>query len=173
MSEQWRDIEGYEGYYQVSNFGHVRSMTRVVPSRWGAGCTYHQRLLAPGGGRYLKVTLRRFSIPEYASVHRLVAKAFVLNQADAPQVNHKNGNPKDNRAENLEWCNASENAIHAIRLGLRNDVKGERHGRSKVTEKQAWEIKYGTRTLKEYSEEFGITYSGAYQIRSGVKWKHI
>ena len=117
--EEWKSVTGYEGIYEVSNIGRVRSMSRRL---WN-GHSYIQtkeRILKPNtlAKGYLQVTLYKGKSRKCFQVHRLVAGSFIQNPLSLPQVNHKNGDKKDNRVENLEWCNNSENQIHAWKIGL-------------------------------------------------------
>lgn len=108
MTEQWRDVPGYEGFYQVSNQGQVRR-------------TKSGRLLKPhnSGNGYLQAMLSKDNRRNYQLIHRLVALAFIPNPEGKPQVNHKNGVKSDNSVHNLEWCTMSENLLHRHRvLGL-------------------------------------------------------
>jgi hypothetical protein len=105
MAEIWRDAPGYEGAYQVSTLGRVRN-------------TKSGRVLRPHeqGRGYLQAMLSKQGKRSHPLVHRLVALAFVPNPENKPQINHKNGNKKDNRPENLEWCTMSENLLHRHRV---------------------------------------------------------
>lgn len=111
----WKYIEGYDGAYQVSDDGRVRSVDRVVVyangrERFHKGIELKQRM---DRGGYLYVGLRvNGGKQHFEKVHRLVAKAFILNPLNKPQVNHKNENKADNRAANLEWVTAKENINH-------------------------------------------------------------
>lgn len=104
--EEWRDIKGYEGKYQVSNDGRVRSldynhtgeMQLLIPSSDKRG--YRHVNLFLNGNRKMKL------------IHRLVAEAFVENPNDYPQINHKDENPSNNVAENLEWCTQGYNNVY-------------------------------------------------------------
>lgn len=118
MDEIWKDIEGYEGLYQVSNFGRVRSLDRYI-EREGKGVVLFkgaimkQRLNAQG---YWRVALHnKHHESKGWFVHRLVALAFIDNPLELPIINHKDQNPKNNRVENLEWCNQKYNCNYADR----------------------------------------------------------
>lgn len=122
---QWKAIEGYEGYYEVSDTGLVRSLDREIFAR--NGVTYHRRgnLMKQTKGRgrngdgYLVVNLRKQNTTRVVCVHTLVAKAFLPNPGNLPTVNHKDGNKENNFASNLEWATYGENNAHALQTGLR------------------------------------------------------
>ena len=103
MSEIWKDVVGYEGLYQVSNLGNVRSLNYR-----GHGITKNLVPKCNNAGR-LWVELRKNGSGKCLLVHRLVAMAFIPNPNDYPQINHIDENPKNNRVENLEWCTALYN----------------------------------------------------------------
>lgn len=108
MGEVWKDIKGYEGKYQVSDRGNVKSLNY---RRSGV-----ENLLTPwdAGRGYLQVIFTR---KKYA-IHRLVAETFIPNPDNKSDVNHIDGNKKNNNVENLEWCTRQENIIHSWKLGL-------------------------------------------------------
>jgi len=115
MEEIWKTIEGYEGIYKVSNLGRVKSETHYCKGRLGSG-RQNGRILKPckWGKGYLKVSLMLNKVRFTTSPHRLVAKAFIPNPLNKPQVNHINGIKTDKRVENLEWCTNQENILHYI-----------------------------------------------------------
>ena len=115
-NEEWRDVVGYEGLYQVSSEGHVKSLERKVPKGYGER-TVKERILKPVIDRYgyLFVVLCAGGKRKMFLVHRLVCTAFHENPGNKPQVNHVNEDKTDNRACNLEWCTRTENMNHGSR----------------------------------------------------------
>lgn len=109
--EQWKPIKGFEGLYDVSNIGRVRSVTHVIERIEGIKKTIKGRILKQSEyrGGYLNVLLSANGHNYHAKVHRLVAIAFVPNPEKKPYVDHINGIRTDNRTENLRWCTHSEN----------------------------------------------------------------
>lgn len=104
--EEWRDIKGYEGLYQVSNEGRVKSLERDWTVGKGGNRHKDETIMklqkSPRG--YYRLTLTKDGIETYKLVHRLVAEAFIENPNGYPFINHKDENPSNNSVENLEWC---------------------------------------------------------------------
>ncbi|MBM7565764.1 NUMOD4 domain-containing protein [Paenibacillus sacheonensis] len=118
QDEVWKDVVGYEGIYQVSNFGRVKSL--------GNGVTRKEKILRQHINRrgYMKLDLSmKGQEPKKFSVHRLVAQAFIPNPLNKPQVNHVNCFKSDNRVTNLEWNTQKENLLHAKANGLGKQLK--------------------------------------------------
>lgn len=115
MEEIWKDIAGYEGLYQVSNLGNVKSLNY--------NHTGLPRLLAEKHHKtgYCTVTLCKDGDCKNKSIHILVARAFLPNDESLPCVNHIDGNKGNNNVRNLEWVTYSQNTRHAISSGLRSD----------------------------------------------------
>lgn len=130
----WKDIKDFEGLYQISDRGEVKSLSRSVKGPYGSVHTLKEKLLKPwDAGGYNRVTLRKDGRESFVAVHRLVATAFIDNPNHLRVVNHKNGNKKDNRVENLEWCTDTENQLHSFKLGLSKP-------RRKVTDEEVIDI---------------------------------
>ena len=112
--EEWRDIKGYKGYYQVSNTGNVKSLERTV--RNGRGYKIIPEKILEGydnGNGYLYVKLCKEGKRNQYRINRLVAMAFIPNPNNLPEVNHKDKNPKNNCVDNLEWCTRQYNVEYS------------------------------------------------------------
>ena len=162
--EVWKDVQGFEGLYKVSNLGNVFIVSK----------NRNQIPLKVKNG-YLLVDLCNCGKKNRISIHRLVAIHFLSNEENKPQVNYKNGIKTDNRLENLEWATASENQRHSLNNGLKIPKKGEECKYSKITEKDAIDIKYGYKGLihKDIANIYGISRTTVIDIRKGRSWKHI
>jgi hypothetical protein len=114
-NEVWKDIKGYEGLYQVSNLGRVKSLDRIINYSNGLNSKHKGKILTKEKTRdnYNRVTLSLNNKQKRFQVHRLVAKHFLKNINNKPCVNHIDGNKLNNIVENLEWCTYSENEIHS------------------------------------------------------------
>lgn len=112
--EIWKDIKGYEGKYQISNTGYVKSLDF---NHTGKEKILKNKVNYKG---YCFVTLYKENKQYYPRIHRLVAETFIPNPDNLPQVNHIDGNKSNNSVENLEWCTNLENIRHADRMGLSN-----------------------------------------------------
>lgn len=130
QNEIWKEITGYEGYFEVSNLGNFRSKDRIIRyksngTRLYPGKSLKTETVVEG---YQRIVLMKGAIKKRYMCHRLVAQEFVPNPDNKPFVNHINGNKADNRAENLEWVTQSENELHSHSI-LGNTMKGKTHPR--------------------------------------------
>lgn len=160
--EEWKDVQGYEGIYQVSSYGRVRRLSqetwRVTPRspkyNYVKGTT-------SSGTRNGKYRLIYLSGGKRISLHRLVAIHFIPNPKNKPQVNHKDGDPQNNRTDNLEWCTSSENMKHCYDvLGYRQSEE-TKHKRAAKHFKKVIDLNDCKiyESVKQYSEIKGIAYS--------------
>ncbi len=115
--EIWKDIEGYEGYYQISNLGRVKSLKRVILKSDGKTKTIPERIRATHKDHlgYERLCLQKDGKQELKKIHRLVAIAFIPNPDNLPVVNHKDENPSNNKVDNLEWCTQKYNSNYGTR----------------------------------------------------------
>jgi hypothetical protein len=175
--EIWKDIEGYEGYYQVSNMGRVKSLAREVICNNGIRIL-KEKIRKQHTNRHLGynyVMLSKDNKQINYRVHRLVADAFIPNPYKKPQVNHIDKVKTNNKVYNLEWCTQEENMKHSYIDEL--SPKGERSHYSKLKEKDILEIRHKYSfcdyTLERLSDEYKSSKSNISLIVNGVTWKHI
>jgi hypothetical protein len=114
--EQWKAVLGYEGIYEVSDWGAVRGLDRIVKGRTGMPKNQRGKILRQvnASGGYKSVHLSKDGVATLLTVHRLVAKAFIRLPVGNEQVNHKDGRRQNNIISNLEWCTPSENIKHSF-----------------------------------------------------------
>lgn len=158
MIEEWRPIVGYEGLYEVSSYGRVRSLDRYD----NRNCFRKGKVLSPAKDKngYLKVVLNCNGKCKTTNVHRLVAQAFLTNPDNLPQVNHKNDDKSDNRVENLEMCNAKYNLSYGTARIRERDTK-MKNGWWTGLSKEEWRKKYKEKNrekIKEYMKEYSHSY---------------
>lgn len=176
MKEIWKDVVGYEGLYQVSNLGRVRSLTKWIQSK-GLKSSHLKSgvILTPQKTNlgYLRVGLYLNKKYKPHLIHRLMAIVFITNHLNKPQVNHINGIKSDNRLENLEWCTASENRIHSHVMGLQKPKCGEENHYAKLTNKDVLAIRSGKKRGYEYAKKYGVSGGTISLIRSRKTWAHV
>lgn len=135
MEEIWKDIAGYEGLYQVSNLGRVKSLKRVLKynsknqfKSYKQVCEIKEKILkhTKYNTGYDYVSLCKNNIKQNVPVHRLVAEAFISNSHNYPCVNHIDGNKLNNIVSNLEFCTFKHNSQHAYKMGLVKHFYGEK-----------------------------------------------
>lgn len=154
MTEIWKDIPSYEGKYQASTFGRIRSIRPAINL---AGRPRKGEVIKPYLGKRTKRYSVKFStvFAVHKSVHRLVALTFIPNPANKPEVNHIDGDKLNNAIENLEWVTKSENIKHAFRLGLKQQYGGSNPSARIILETNTG-IYY--ETIKEAAIAFGLSY---------------
>ena len=165
------DIKGFEGRYQVSDLGRIKSLEK----RRGMGIQKDKILtLCPDKDKYLLTALYKNKKEFKFKVHRLVAQHFIPNPENKPEVNHKWGDKNDCRAVALEWVTIKENHAHAAKTGLL--PKGENHVNSKLTQIQVDDIrikwKSGQRTQRELAKEYNICFQNVSLIVNNKAWAY-
>lgn len=175
MDEIWKDIIGYEGLYQVSNLGRVKSVERIIKyngtGKGGSTRLYPSVILRQclNTVGYYQVSLSINNNRKRFMVHRLVAQAFCNAVIDKYYVNHIDGNYLNNVVDNLEWVSSIENARHAIVMGL-HEIYGEDSHFSKFTNSQAdiiRRIKEKGISTKDLSNLLGVNKSCINRINNG------
>lgn len=168
--EIWKPVVGYEGFYEVSNLGRVKSI------RSGKG-TYIGRIVRGGHiyNGYAMVNLSKYGIPKFFTVHRLVAFAFLGNPPTPKhEINHKNLIRTDNRVENLEWCTHLENMRHSYRNSNRNQGN-ERNGNARLTWESVREIRRiyseGGITQPNLAKVFNVSPTTIWDVVNNKRWK--
>lgn len=138
MNEIWKDIKGYEGLYQVSNLGRVKSLSRIYKHNYFGRETKYKKskdkiLNVNKNQGYGHVILCKNGKCKQKLLHRILAKAFIPNIENKPNINHIDGNGLNNSLENLEWCTQKENVRHAINhLGAKDNYKTYRNRNEKM-----------------------------------------
>ena len=176
--EIWKAIEGYEGIYEVSNIGRLKSLDKIR-NHPHTGPSFHPgKILSrkSSNNTYTKINLFKEGISKSFPIHRLVANAFVPNSFNKPFVNHINGIKNDNRAINLEWATQSENIQHAFDNGLCKT--GESHYNNKLTSVQIMAIrrlysinpKFKRRAV---ARKLQVSHSTINSIVNKASWNHV
>ena len=158
MIEEWRPVVGYEGLYEVSNIGRVRSIDRYVKTCYGSYRLHKGKVLSPGirPDGYLVVSLQY----RMFRVHRIVAEAFLPNPDNLPQVNHKDEDKSNNRVDNLEWCTAKYNNNYGT-ARIRAKETAIKNGYCTGLSKEEYRKKYyqeNNDKIKEYRKEYSQKY---------------
>ena len=174
MKETWKPIVGYEGLYEVSNLGRVRSLTRLSKFRNRSGKLDERvikgRIMRPQKQRtgYLNVGLSKDGKVTLFRVHRLVAAAFIANPEGLYEVNHIDEDKTNNRADNLEWCDHKYNNNYGSK-----PRRGERNPMAKLTSEDVDEIRYRRASgemLKTIAADFGISINHVCNLAQGKRW---
>lgn len=181
--EQWKPIPQYEGLYEVSDKGNVRSVAqytchhtvvpRPKPRMVRAGLTHDG---------YARVTLSKYGEQRHATVHRLVALAFIPNPDNLPQVNHKDENPQNNSVDNLEWCTGKQNCNYGQHCQRIKDRLNRKHHLAKPVAQldrdgdviQIYKsVSEAARQMGVRSENISRCCNGKNSLSCGYGWKYV
>ncbi|HHB2481296.1 TPA: NUMOD4 domain-containing protein [Bacillus cereus] len=178
MNEIWKPVLGFEGLYEISNTGSVKSLERIRSN----GTRFKEFIKKQSTEKmgYNTVTMTdKDGKKRTLKVHRLVAEAFIPMVDGKDIVNHKNGNKTDNVVENLEWCTQLENINHARKTGLTPKIinVGNRHAKTKLTEDIVREIRKlypsGQSDVKQLAEKYGVSNRTILKVIKGESWKDV
>jgi hypothetical protein len=178
--EEWKPVVGFEGLYEVSNLGQIRSLDRLVNHPHGT--------TALRKGQLLKQTVNRYGYPcctpskngkkVKLTMHRIVADAFLGANTCNLDINHIDGNKLNCAVSNLEYCTRRENIQHAIKMGLfilqRPPIKrGEEHGHSKLSQKDVEDIRKIGATIpsRKLASKYGVSKTNILNILKNKIWK--
>lgn len=173
MTEEWRPVAGYDGIYEVSNLGRVRSIEREILHPIRGHSRLKSRILRPGPVKngYLAVSLCKDGVKKTHQVHGLVCLAFIGNKSPGLQVAHYDGDKENCRLDNLRFCTAKENAADKHRHGT--TVRGERHPKAKLTAIDVMTIRKINKSARAIAEIYGVSPSNILSIRARKHWRHI
>lgn len=173
MKERWKPIEGFEGIYEISDHGSVKSLARFRSN----GSWYKEKILKPGRANYLQVSLvDRYGVRGMYSIHVLVMRAFGGKKpVRATVVMHKDDDRSNNHYKNLKWGTHAQNSADMVRKG--RSSRGERNCRAAIDSRKAkaiytLAIKPNV-TLKLVAEKFNVTRSHVWLIKNGCLWTHV
>lgn len=176
MREEWKPVKGYEGYYEVSNLGRVKALSRIVQTKTknGKSCTRalpeHIMAQPHASNGYLQVALSKGGSPRIYRVHRLVAAAFLDNPYNLPEVNHIDEDKSNNSVSNLEWCDHAYNQRYGNK-----PAKGERNGMARLSSSQVQEIRRRRASgekLETIAADYGISINHVSNVAKGRRWRH-
>lgn len=177
MNEEWRPVVGFEGYYEVSSLGRVRSVDRLVSvkGRWGQEYrTYAGKVLAPqptGTAKYLSVAIGRENRFVRRLIHTLVLHAFAGPPEPGDEARHLNCDNLDNRAENLAWGSRKTNREDSRREGTL--AVGERIAQHKLTQEEVLAVRAMSGRHEDIAGQFGVSRTQISRIKRKENWRHV
>lgn len=185
MEEVWKPVVGYEGYYEVSNLGRVKTAAIFIrhDGNWSEEGGYVKKIKIRNQQTnrygYKTIKLCKLGNCKQARVHRLVAEAFIDTDNLNNQINHIDGDKTNNIVSNLEWVTAAENMRHAWETGLVNKdhTIGSKHHNALLDEQKVVEIrklyKAGGITQKEIAEMYSVKFGTIKDVLSNRTWNHV
>jgi hypothetical protein len=173
MTERWLPVVGFEGLYEVSDLGRVKSVDRTCPSKDGGTRTVPEKMLnGSAWGPYLCVTLFRDGVRLRQNIQWLVMYAFVGPKLDPDwEVCHDDGRHHNNRLSNLRYDTRVGNFADKVIHGTHQ--RGERHGNAKLTDEQAMSVLRDLRRPQEIALEYGVSDATVYLIKNRTNWRHL
>lgn len=174
MKEVWKDVVGYEGIYKVSNLGRVKSLDRIRKHNiHGSPYLFKGKILnqTKNNNGYLRVFLCKNNKSKTTYVHRLVASHFHEKEEHHTEVNHIDGDKKNNIASNLEWCTKKENLDHGYRVGL---WAGENNNTSKLKEKdipEIFKLREKGMSAVAIAEKYNVHKTSIHRILAKTSWR--
>lgn len=179
VPEYWKPAPGYEGVYEVSDLGRVRSLDRIVMRRVGRGKNPDRLVPVPMRGKLLRPGRASNGYPTVSlqgkthTVHSLVLSAFKGPPPEGYECRHLNGNRADPRLQNLEWGTRAQNVADALAHGTQ--VRGERYRTAKLTDEAARQIRRlrGKVPQSKLAEMFGVSPAAIQAVHDGRTWKHV
>jgi hypothetical protein len=166
--EEWKALVGYEGFYEISNKGRARRCDIIHTRKNLESLALNKQ---KGGYYILHIYIRQKGMPYRRSaikVHRAVAFAFIPNPENKPCINHINGNPADNRVENLEWCTYSENTIHSYRVLKRKPTFLGKFGKDNPFSKRVVQIDVDGNVVEVYDSATEAEQTLGFTINHGI-----
>jgi hypothetical protein len=181
--EIWKDIKGYEGYYQVSNHGRVKSVTRTIIASDNKPYCFKGKLIKLQGNRYQSIVVSKKSNLKNLDVHRLVLEAFVGPCPDGMECCHSDGNGQNNNVNNLRWDTREGNIADKKKHGTTGlgkpklSIRGELHYCSKLTENDVRIIREmhsrGLHVLDIWKHFTKVTLAAINHVVKGHSWTHV
>ena len=171
----WKSVLGFEGYYEISENGIIKSLEKEVNNSKTTKRVVKERIRKPYVTKkgYVQIMLSKHKINYKFYIHRLVAINFIDNPDNKLEVNHIDGNKQNNHVSNLEWCTRSENNKHSFSIGLKKATKGSLSGMSKLTEEEVLEIRNSNLSRRELRLKYKVGTTTIQGILTRKSWQHI
>lgn len=177
VTSNWRNIKDYEGLYQVSECGEIKSLDRKSKRKDGRFNVYKGKVLKQGKNNrgYNVITLTKNGTQKTFLVHRIVAMNFIKNVENKKFVNHIDGDKRNNRSENLEWTTFEENIKHAWENKIYKPIKSESVNTAKLNHEKVKNIRKNARnkSVKELAKEYGVTSTTISNVLNFKSWKDV